>query len=148
MNRQSIILNKHLQASLKTVGATVPEQTKEFILRAMNEWAQENVNFIQKDLDKERKRIIFMIFGVFTSVTWETFILAIRNRNLKRYKRIYQKISNEDHRKYYIIRSTAINYKVLSTSDVNLNKRLRILGKFVDAKKLTETADCTITPKK
>ena len=148
MNKQSIILNKHLQAALKTIGATVPEQTKEFILRAMNEWAQENVNLIQKNLDKERKRIIFMIFGVFASVTWEMFILTIRNRNLKRYKKIYQDISNENGRKYYIIRSTPINYKVMSTSDVNLNKRLRILGKFVDAKKLRETADYIVTPKK
>jgi len=146
MNRQSIILNRHKLAMKSTIGLSISDKADEWIIRAMNEWAQENVTQVKKDLNKERREIFFMIFGVFASVSWDTFILTIRNRNLKRLKKIYQAISNEDRRKYYIIRSTSINYKVLSTSDVNLNKRLRIFGKFVDAKKLTETADCVITP--
>jgi hypothetical protein len=134
-----------------TIGKNMPPEFNEFILRAMEEYAKESSSIILdayiKEQNKAHRRLIFALFGMFGKGTWENFILHYRTWNLKRIKKVYQKISNEDHRKYYIIRSTEIGYVSLSTADVDRNKRTRVFGKHVDAKELTKTADCVILPK-
>jgi hypothetical protein len=136
MSRQSIILNKHLDASLKTVGITVPTQTKEFILRAMQEYADVysidcmNANSIPKG------KFLWLLPGELIIIWWTNFILRLRYKNLKSTVNNYQKISNLDGRKYYIIRSSETKYIVRNVKEVDLLKRKRIF-KNVNAKDMS-----------
>ena len=147
MKRNEIILQRHMLAMKGTIGKNMPPEFNEFILRAMEEYAKE---FAVEVLDASQlpiPKFLGIIVGQQTILRWTIFLLNIRNNNLIRQIKIYQKISNVDRRKYYIIRSSFIQHKALSTADVDLNRRMRIFGKHVDAKELAKTADCVILPK-
>ena len=55
-------------------------------------------------------------------------------------------MANQTNRKIYVIRSSDVSYTLLSTKDVELNKRLKILNRQVDAKQLTEQSDFIAYP--
>jgi hypothetical protein len=56
--------------------------------------------------------------------------------------------ANIENRKCYVIRKSLIGYEILSTLDITLNKRIRVLDKDVNFKKLHEIADFVAYPKK
>lgn len=147
MNRQEIILKRHMLAMKNTIGVSLPVGSDSFVLRAMEEFGNETLSIYKKESSKAKLRLVFALFGVLGKHTWDDFMMNRRIKNLSRLKKIYQKLSNEDRRKYYIIRSGDTEYKVLSTADVQYNKRIRVFGKHVDAITLTATADYTVYPK-
>jgi hypothetical protein len=56
-------------------------------------------------------------------------------------KRQAQTRANLENRKCYVIRKSLIGYEILSTLDITLNKRIRVLDKDVNTKKLYEVDD-------
>jgi hypothetical protein len=62
-------------------------------------------------------------------------------------KRQAQTRANIENRKCYVIQKSMIGYEILSTLDIDLNKRIRILDNDVHAKKLHEIADFVAYPK-
>jgi hypothetical protein len=136
------IFNQHSYALANTLGIKLPKEAKEFILRAMNEYAGVCVS---KAIDmKPREKL--SIVKVWLSGTKQEFILHFRLKNLKRAKRMAIKMANEDNRKYYVVRSSETEYTTLSTSDVDHNRRIRVFGKNVDAKTMHQTADFVALP--
>jgi len=55
--------------------------------------------------------------------------------------------ANIENRKCYVVRKSLIGYTVLSTTDNDLNKRIWILGRDVNFKKLHEMADFMLYPR-
>jgi hypothetical protein len=87
-------------------------------------------------------------FKLVMNFSWDNTVLYIRYRSFLLAKRQARIQANIQNRKYYIIRSSLIGYKVLSTMDIDLNKRVRILDKHITAKNLHEKADAVVMPKK
>jgi hypothetical protein len=63
-------------------------------------------------------------------------------------KRQAQTRANIENRKCYVIRKSLIGYKILSTLDIDLNRKIRVLDKDINAKKLHEVADFVVYPRK
>lgn len=84
--------------------------------------------------------------GLLPSLVRGELKLWIRGWYFKRAKKQAQTLSSQENRKYYVIRSSDVNYKLLSTKDIELNKKLNILGKHVTAMELTSTADFIAHP--
>jgi hypothetical protein len=63
-------------------------------------------------------------------------------------KRQAQTRANIENRKCYVIRKSLIGYEILSTLDIDINKKIRVLDKNVNALKLHEVADFVAYPYK
>ena len=61
-------------------------------------------------------------------------------------KRQAQTRANIEKRKCYVIRKSLIGYEILSTLDIDMNKKIRVLDKDINAKKLHEAADFVAYP--
>ena len=92
-----------------------------------------------KNINREAARLL-------PSIIKGELKLYIRNWYLKRAKKQAQMLADTTNRKHYVIRKTEIAYIILSTQDVELNKKLRILGKNVGAVELTAKADFIAHP--
>lgn len=142
------VLDKHLMAMQNTIGVYVPERAKEFLHRAMEDYSKSVVDDYIQEVGRQKRFVLKPLYGIYARLTWDELVMKVRLFNLKRIKRMVQALSNEDNRKYYIIRSGEVSYIYISTRDVEHNKKIRVFGKNVDAIKLHETADIVITPKK
>ena len=136
------------QLGLSFTAVEIPENAMPLILKAMKVYANQHVNYTIEQTDKQERKMVYIMFGYFVKLTWQEFILYLRAKSLKRHKRIAQRLANDDNRMYYIIRDSEIGYRRFSTADIDLNKRLHIMGKDVDFKKLHEVADAVIYKKK
>ena len=147
MKTKKSILEKHLTVMGNTIGVKIPENTNEFVLRAMQEYAESFSEEVLNAVSMDEKKFLWLFPRELFAFWWTNFILRRRAKNLKSICRSIQKLSNQDKRKYYVIRASQTGYKVLSVADVKHNKAIRVFGKHVDAIKLAETADRVITPK-
>lgn len=143
MNLKDKILNRMFAQAPGTLN--VPTEARQYIHLAMDEYYN---TMAIADNRVKRKRLIAIFWGFFGEQTWEELIFFIRSRRLRRVKNMVQRISNEDHRKYYIVRASETGYKYFSSKDVKFNKKLRLFKKDVDVVKLHETADAVIRPKR
>ena len=143
MNLKDKILNRMFAQAPGTLN--VPTEARQYIHLAMDEYYN---TMAIADNRVKRKRLIAIFWGFFGEQTWEELIFFIRSRRLRRVKNMVQRISNEDNRKYYIVRASETGYKYFSSKDVKLNKKLRVFKKDVDVVKLHETADAVIRPKR
>jgi phosphopentomutase len=148
MKNKETVLERHLLAMQNTIGVYTPVKAKEFILRAMHEYAESAVNEYIDGSNKQKRIVLRPLYGIYARLTWDELVMKLRLFNLRRVKRIVQSLSNEDKRKYYIIQVGDVAYKYISTRDIEHNKKIRVFGKNVDAIKLHETADIVVTPKK
>ena len=112
---------------------------------AMALYGMRTVEIYRETISKEAN---IEAVSFFTSIFKGEFRLWVRKIYFQRAKRQAIIRSETEGYKIYVIRSGDYSYQVLSTRDVNLNKKLRVLGKNVDAKKLSETADFIAYPKK
>ena len=84
--------------------------------------------------------------GLIPSIIKGEIILWIRNWYFKRAKKAAQLRANTENYKIYVVRCSAIAFKLLSTADIDHNKKIRVLGKDVGAKELTTAAAYIATP--
>jgi hypothetical protein len=135
---QSILKSK---SSIYGVEFDVKERTA--IYRAMHDFATRKVSEYR---NREIKGELPNFFKVLFKMTWDNWILYFRKLAFNRAKKAAQLRAYVENRKVYAIRSSQIGYVLLSTADVEKNKKLRIFGKDVDAIKLTATADYVAMP--
>ena len=112
---------------------------------AMTEYA---VRKVDKYRANENKAVVLEAISLFPALWKGHFKLWLRKRAFLRAKKMAQLQADTDGYKVYVIRSSDIAYKLMSTLDVRHNKRLRVFGKFVDAIVLEETASFTATTKR
>jgi hypothetical protein len=103
---------------------------------------------IEKYKANEYKALNKEAAGLIPSLVRGELKLWMRNWFFKRAKKQAIIRANTENRKCYVIRSSDIAYKILSTKDVEINKRLKVFGKEVNAVKLTEKADFVAYPKR
>ena len=136
-----------LQSILKSKesihGVTFDVQERHAIYRAMTAYAARQVAEFKT---REIKGELPNFFKVLFKMTWDNWILYFRKLAFNRAKKAAQLRAYVENRKVYAIRSSQIGYVLLSTADVEKNKKLRIFGKDVDAIKLTATADYVAMP--
>ena len=96
----------------------------------------------------ENKAINIEAVKLFPSLFRGEFKLWLRKRAFLKGKNMAQRKANIENRKCYLIRSSDIAYTILSTKDVEHNKRVKILGKSVNSMQLTQAADFVAMPKK
>lgn len=124
-------------------GVTFDAQERTAIYWAMTAYAARRVaEFKTREIKGELPNFFKVIF----SATWDNWILYFRKLAFKRAKKAAQLRAYTENRKIYVIRKSQISYILLSTFEVEQNKKLRILGKSVDAMKLTATADYVALP--
>jgi len=133
-----------LLANLKTFEG-IPEKTLKRIEAAMIEYGLRQVADYK---DREIKNVCLYSFKYFPRLTWDNIIWFLRKISFNLAKRQAQTRANVENRKCYVIRKSLIGYEILSTLDINLNKKIRVLDKDVNAKKLHEVADFVAYPKK
>jgi hypothetical protein len=114
-----------------------------FIERAMIEYAERSIDEYRSS---ETKAINKEAVSLLPSLISGSLKLWIRNFYFKRANKHAQTLSDMINRKVYVIRCSDVNYTLLSTKDVELNKRTHVMGKNVGAKELTDTADFVAYP--
>jgi len=133
-----------LLANLKTLEGISNDKIKR-IEAAMIEYALKQVaNYKHREI----KNVFLYSFKYFPRLTWNNIIWWLRRLSFNMAKRQAQERANIENRKCYVIRKSLIGYTVLSTLDINLNKKIRIVDKNVTAMKLYEAADCVVYPEK
>ena len=118
---------------------------KSVVYRSMADYANLEV---KKYRSREISAELPGFFKTLFSMTWDNWILYFRHQSFKKAKKAAQLRANTEGYKVYAIRSGLVSYTLLSTLEVRHNKRIRVLGKNVDAMKLTETADFVAYPKR
>lgn len=147
MDYKNIILEKYLKGIPANIQFIDDKKARPYLHGALEEYGRTMVSKALEMNNKPRRRFALMAFGHFGKLTWHEMIMFLRTKSLKRYKRIAQKLSNENNRKYYVVRSSELGYKLFSSLDVKVNKKLRIFGNDVSVLKLHETADAVVYPK-
>jgi len=124
-------------------GVKFDAQERHAIYKAMVQYAAKQVaEFKTREIKGELPNFFKVIF----SMTWDNWILYFRKIAFRKARKAAQLRAYTENRKVYVIRKSQIGYTLLSTFEVDQNKRLRILGKDVDAIKLTATADYVALP--
>lgn len=132
-----------LLANLKTLEG-IPDKKIKRIEAAMVKYALKQVAAFKS---REIKNICLDSLKYFPRLTWDSIIWWLRKKSFDMAKRQAQTRANIENRKCYVIRKSLIGYEILSTLDVDLNKKIRVLDKDVNAKKLHEVADFVAYPK-
>lgn len=137
--KDRLILRSRLSKANQTL---TPEQTRAVELAMIDAsiYSVENYRTNQaKAINREAVGLIGKIFK-------DEWVLTIRRWYFKRAKKQAQILADTSNRKIYVLRSSDIAYSLLSTADVDFNKKKRVLGKNIGAKELTETADFVAMP--
>ncbi len=126
-------------------GVTFDAKERNAIYRAMVQYAAREVaKYHNREIKSIGKRGIRLLL----SLKWDNIILWIRQKSFNLAKKKAQLRANTEMRKIYVIRNSMIGYSILSTFEINQNKKLRILKKDIDAMKLHEIADFIAWPQK
>jgi hypothetical protein len=133
-----------LLANLKTFDG-IPDDKIKRIEMAMIEYALKQIADYK---DREIKNVCLYSFKYFPRLTWDNIILWLRKLSFNMAKKQAQTRANVENRKCYIIRKSLIGYTIFSTLDINLNKKIRVVDKNVNFKKLHEVADFVVYPEK
>jgi hypothetical protein len=133
-----------LLANLKTLEGISNDKIKR-IEAAMVEYALKQVSDYK---DREIKNVFLYSFKYFPRLTWDNIIWRLRKLSFNMAKRQAQTRANTENRKCYVIRKSLIGYEILSTLDIDLNRKIRVLDKNVNALKLHEVADFVAYPEK
>jgi len=139
MNNPRLIL----LINLKTFDG-IPEKTLKCIEAAMIEYGLRQVAEYK---NREIKDVCLYSFKYFPRLTCNNIIWWLRKLSFNMAKHQAQIRANIENRKCYVIRKSLIGYEILSTLDIDLNKRIRLLNKNIDAQKLHEVADFVAYPK-
>jgi hypothetical protein len=140
MNKLQVIL----RSKLSIQGTELDEVQKTAAYAAMVSYASAK---IEEYRALERKRLVAVLKKTFPALYLETWKFKIRRLMLKKSIEKAQVMADTEGYKVYVIRSTEVTYKLMTTLDVDQNKRMRVFGKNVDAIELTKTAAFTATRK-
>jgi hypothetical protein len=143
MNQRNLLNIRFMQKNVKLTSEQRDCDIRECAELAMIDAA---VLAVERYKTNQAKSINKEASGLFSSVIKGEFTLWLRGWYFKRAKKEAITRANIENRKIYVIRSGDVTFKTFSTMDVEINKRLKIFGKQVNAKTLTETADYVAVP--
>jgi len=139
LNKIDLILNSKLsQRDLKLT----PQQNIA-VREAIVEYAIQVVDAYRSN---EIKAVSLEAVKFFPSIIRGEIKMWLRKKRFQRAKRLAQERANLENRKMYCIRSSDIKYEILSTRDIEYNKKLQIFGKNVDFRMLSEMSDFIAFP--
>lgn len=121
------------------------DEQKSKIKEAMNLFA---LRKIEEYRNRELKGEVKTFFKLLMNFSYDNSLLWGRYQILKRAIKKARRRANIENRKCYVIREANLKYKVLSTLDVDYNKKIRVMNKDVDFRKLHEVSDFIAYPKK
>jgi len=134
-----------LNSNLSKKGVTISNLQKCAVKNAMGDFA---VKAVKNHIDKENKEAILEAIHLFPALWSKRIKLLLRKYSCRMACKNAQIRSTTENRKCYVIRNSNISYIVLSTAEVDHIKKIRILGKDVDAIELTKVADFITYPKR
>lgn len=134
-----------LTSKLSQRGEKLTDTQRITVMECMQAYA---ILAVEKMIEKRNKETLIESVGFFSSIYKGEFRLWIRKQFFLRAKRQAMIRAEVENRKVYCIRAGEFRYELLSTKDVDLNKKLRILGKDLDAVKLHSVADFIAYPKR
>ena len=141
MNRIEIIIqNKLSQRDL----SLTPQQYIA-VKEAIVEYAIQAVDAYRRN---EVKGVALEAFRFLPSLIKGEIKFWLRKKRFQKAKKEAQSRANLENRKMYAIRTSDIDYKVLSSKDVEYNKKLKVFGKNVDFRMLSEMSDFIAYPQK
>lgn len=112
--------------------------------QAMIVFANDQIDEFSKEQNKE---VAFEAVKLFPALVKKQFILWLRKKSFLLACKEAQLRADTEGFKCFVIRSSRIGYTILNTLDIDLNKKIRVLGKDVDAIELEKTASFTATRK-
>lgn len=136
---QQIILKSHLSRAY----VSLDEKQTKAVLSAIDQCCAKAI-LLHKD--KQAREVNKEAVSLIPAIVKGSLRLWLRNWYFKRAKKQAQLKANIENRKTYVIRKSEIAYQILTTKEVELNKRLRIFGKDVDAISLRDNADAICYP--
>lgn len=137
--------NDILRSNTSKLNVTLDSRQQQAATMAMIDFAARKVNEYRQS---ERKEINLEAVKLFPALLVGDWKLWLRKRAFRKACKQAKVRAEIENRKMYIIRSTEIAYIILSTLEVEQNKKVRVFGKNVDAIKLHETADKVVYPPK
>ena len=139
MTDPRVILQSHLSRRYETLNAMQQKASEDAMLDF-------GARMVESYRTNEAKAINKEAANLFVSLIQGELKLWLRNYYFKRACRQAKTLADITNRKIYVIRSSDINYKLLSTKDIELNKKLKIMGRNVNAMELTEKSDYIAHP--
>jgi len=126
-------------------GVKFDVQERNAIYKAMVQYgARQVAEFKTREIKGELPNFFKVIF----SMTWDNWILYFRKIAFRKARKAAQLRADTEGYKIYCIRKSQIGYQNLSTLEVNINKKIRVLGKDVDAIQLERVSSFIAYPKK
>ncbi len=132
-----------LKSQLSRANVTLTEEQSLAVETAMSEFAQMQIMKYRDNQAKENNKEAIKLLP---SIVSGQLRLWLRNWYFKKAKKQAQIRADTENRKCYVIRKSEIAYVILSTRDVDMNKRMKILGNSIGAKELTANADYVVYP--
>ena len=134
-----------LDSSLSIAGITLDERQRNAVQAAMYNYSARTVENFERE---QNKAAVKEALKLFPALFKGQIMLYLRKKSLNKAVKQAELRANVENRKMYVIRASNIAYTILSTADIEHNKKIRVFGKDVDAIKLHETADRVIYPPK
>lgn len=139
-NRRIAILKQAFKGDMPKYS---PSEIRSIEVAMVNYAASEVVRFKDREIKGEMKSF----WKLLVKFSWDNALLYARSKVFKKAKRQARLRAETEGRKIYVIRKSAIGYQLMSTLDVQHNKRVRILDKDVDAMTMEQMSDFIATPK-
>ena len=134
-----------LDSSLSIAGITLDERQRNAVQAAMYNYSARTVENFERE---QNKAAVKEALRLFPALFKGHIMLYLRKKSLNKAVKQAELRAEVENRKMYVIRASNIAYTILSTADIEHNKKIRVFGKDVDAIKLHETADRVIYPPK
>lgn len=134
-----------LDSSLSIAGITLDERQRNAVQAAMYNYSARTVENFEREQNKAAMKEALKLFPALFK---GQIMLYLRKKSLNKAVKQAELRADVENRKMYVIRASNIAYTILSTADIEHNKKIRVFGKYVDAIKLHETADRVVYPPK
>lgn len=132
-----------LDSSLSIAGITLDERQRNAVQAAMYNYSARTVENFERE---QNKAAVKEALKLFPALFKGQIMLYLRKKSLNKAVKQAELRADIENRKMYVIRASNIAYTILSTADIEHNKKIRVFGKDVDAIKLHETADRVVYP--
>lgn len=134
-----------LDSSLSIAGITLDERQRNAVQAAMYNYSARTVENFERE---QNKAALKEALKLFPALFKGQIMLYLRKKSLNKAVKQAELRAEVENRKMYVIRASNIAYTILSTADIEHNKKIRVFGKDVDSIKLHETADRVVYPPK
>lgn len=142
MNTRQVVTDV-LRSQLSIYNTKLDPDQYRAVEMAMVEFGGRTVDNFERE---QNKAAVKEALRLFPALFKGQIMLYLRKKSLNKAVKQAELRAEVENRKMYVIRASNIAYTILSTADIEHNKKIRVFGKDVDAIKLHETADRVVYP--